>query len=50
MCPPLLTLPIPLQLGYTALVLAAMEGHKEVVKVLLGRGAHLEAKSRVRPT
>ena len=49
MCPPLLTLPPPLQLGYTALMAAAMNGEKEVVEVLLGRGADLEAENNVRP-
>ena len=42
-------MPPPLQCGNTALMYAAWSGEKEVVKVLLGRGADLEAKDIVRP-
>ena len=46
--PPAHTAP-PLQYGMTALMYAARWGHKEVVEVLLGRGADLQAKDEVRP-
>ena len=33
--------------GSTALILAAWHGHKDMVELLLDRGADLEAKTRV---
>ena len=36
------------QHGFTSLIIAAMEGHKEVVTLLLAKGATMEATSNVR--
>ena len=47
-CAPLADTAPPLHNGKTALIFAADDGHKEVVEVLLDRGAHLEAKNQVR--
>ena len=33
--------------GYTALILASWNGHLEIVKALLGKGAELDAKDKV---
>jgi len=49
MCAPLADTAPPLQNGNTALMLAAMKGHKEVLELLLGRGADIQAKDKVRP-
>ena len=38
----------PLQIGRTALHEAAYNGHVAMVEALLARGAHLEAKNKVR--
>ena len=48
-CAPLADTAPPLQNGTTALILAARHGAKEVVEVLLDRGADIEAKDEVRP-
>ena len=48
-CAPPADIAPPLQAGWTALMVAARGGEKEVLEVLLDRGADIEAKDHVRP-